>query len=125
MSLMVGKKVRPTVDKARTAQAQVIFPCLLLEICSNLCLIDQGVEGRLKHVSFLELSCWWIFLGICGGVSGNGKVSLLHVLSGIEPMSEGEISRCWSGYHGESAKDAAECVSLNGNMFPEDDIRWA
>ncbi|TBR40955.1 ABC transporter ATP-binding protein [Marinomonas agarivorans] len=80
--LMVGKKVRLTVDKSTAQPTDTILSA------KNVSWFDeQGIE-RLKNVSF-DLKAGEI-VGIAG-VSGNGQSELLNVLSGITPLSSGEI----------------------------------
>jgi len=80
--LMVGRKVRMTIDKAPAHPGE---PLLRVE---NLSVHDHYGVARLDRVS-LEVRAGEI-VGIAG-VSGNGQSELLDVLSGILPPGEGEV----------------------------------
>ncbi|KZN14128.1 ABC transporter ATP-binding protein [Marinomonas sp. TW1] len=109
--LMVGKKVRLTVNKDDAQPSDVFLSA------KNLTQFDgQGVK-RLKEVS-LELRAGEI-LGIAG-VSGNGQSELLNVLSGITPMSEGEIQFAGQTITAKAPKDAAQMRDLKMAHVPED-----
>ena len=109
--LMVGKKVRLTVDKDEAQPSEVLLSA------QNLSQFDsQGVK-RLKNVS-LELRAGEI-LGIAG-VSGNGQSELLNVLSGIVPMDEGEIHFAGQVMTAKAPKDAAQMRDLKMAHVPED-----
>ena len=109
--LMVGKKVRLTVDKDEAQPSEVLLSA------QNLSQFDsQGVK-RLKNVS-LELRAGEI-LGIAG-VSGNGQSELLNVLSGITPMDEGEIHFAGQVITAKAPKDAAQMRDLKMAHVPED-----
>ncbi|MGR0279305.1 ABC transporter ATP-binding protein [Marinomonas dokdonensis] len=109
--LMVGKKVRLVVDKDEAQPSQVMLSA------KNLSLYDgQGVQ-RLKSVN-VELRAGEI-VGIAG-VSGNGQSELLNVLSGIETMSEGEITFGGQTINASSPKNAAQMRDLKMAHVPED-----
>jgi len=109
--LMVGKKVRLTVDKDDAKPQDVLLSA------QNLSQFDsQGVK-RLKNVS-LTLRAGEI-LGIAG-VSGNGQSELLNVLSGITPMDEGEIHFAGQVINAKSPRDAAQMRDLKMAHVPED-----
>ncbi|MGO2356072.1 MAG: ABC transporter ATP-binding protein [Marinomonas foliarum] len=109
--LMVGKKVRLTVDKEEAKPSDVLLSA------KNLSQFDsQGVK-RLKDVS-LDLRAGEI-LGIAG-VSGNGQSELLSVLSGITPMDEGEIHFAGQVINAKAPKDAAQMRDLKMAHVPED-----
>ncbi|GAB3487948.1 ABC transporter ATP-binding protein [Marinomonas epiphytica] len=109
--LMVGKKVRLVVNKEEATPAQVLLNA------KDLSLFDgQGVK-RLKEVS-LQLKAGEI-LGIAG-VSGNGQSELLNVLSGIETMSEGEITFSGQTINAQNPKNAAQMRELKMAHVPED-----
>ncbi|RNF72302.1 ABC transporter ATP-binding protein [Marinomonas rhizomae] len=109
--LMVGKKVRLTVDKDDAQPSEVLLSARDLSQFDS-----QGVK-RLKDVS-LELRAGEI-LGIAG-VSGNGQSELLNVLSGIAPMSEGEVHFAGQVITAKAPKDAAQMRDLKMAHVPED-----
>jgi len=80
--LMVGRKVLLKVDKEEKSKGKE-----LLKV-NSLSVRDSNNIYRLKDISF-EIHAGEI-LGIAG-VSGNGQSTLLKVLSGITPVSSGEI----------------------------------
>ncbi len=80
--LMVGRKVRMTIDKAPSQPGE---PLLRVE---NLSVYDRYGIARLDRVSF-KVHAGEI-VGVAG-VSGNGQSELLDVLSGILPPGEGEV----------------------------------
>ena len=85
--LMVGRKVRLTVDKGDAAPGQ---PQLSVK---NLSYVDAAGVTRVKSVSF-DVRRGEV-VGIAG-VSGNGQSELLSLLGGILQPSEGEF---WIGAH--------------------------
>ncbi|MBJ7537932.1 ABC transporter ATP-binding protein [Marinomonas transparens] len=109
--LMVGKKVRLQVSKEVAAPTETVLSA------KNLCFVDgQGVE-RLKNVS-LDLRAGEI-VGIAG-VSGNGQSELLNVLSGITPMTSGEIQFGDTLINAKAPKNAAQMRDLKMAHVPED-----
>ena len=109
--LLVGKKVRMTVNKEVAAPTKTVLSV------RNLSFVDgQGVE-RLKNVN-LELRAGEI-LGIAG-VSGNGQSELLNVLSGIVPMTSGEILFGDTLINAKAPKNAAQMRDLKMAHVPED-----
>ena len=80
--LMVGRKVLLQVDKGQSNKGKA-----LLKI-SNLSVCDQQGVYRLQNISF-DVHEGEV-VGIAG-VSGNGQSTLLKVLSGITPPTEGSI----------------------------------
>lgn len=109
--LMVGKKVRLKVDKEEAQPGKKVLSA------SNLSFVDhQGVK-RLKNVS-LDLHAGEI-VGIAG-VSGNGQSELLNVLSGITPMSEGQIDFQGQTISTSNPKNASEMRDLKMAHVPED-----
>ncbi|TPE49818.1 ABC transporter ATP-binding protein [Maribrevibacterium harenarium] len=109
--LMVGKKVRLKVDKDVPKIGETVLKA------SDLTFVDgQGVE-RLKRVS-LELRAGEI-VGIAG-VSGNGQSELLNVLSGITPMSAGEIQFAGRTITASAPCNAAQMRELKMAHVPED-----
>lgn len=109
--LMVGKKVRLTVNKGDATPGDTLLSA------KNVSQFDaQGVK-RLKNVS-LELRSGEI-LGIAG-VSGNGQSELLNVLSGITEMSEGEIHFAGATINANSPKNASQMRDMKMAHVPED-----
>lgn len=109
--LMVGKKVRLTVNKDDAKPSDVFLSA------KNLSQFDaQGVK-RLKNVS-LELRAGEI-LGIAG-VSGNGQSELLSVLSGITELDEGEIHFAGHVITPSSPKNASQMRDMKMAHVPED-----
>ncbi|SBS40218.1 Galactose/methyl galactoside import ATP-binding protein MglA [Marinomonas spartinae] len=109
--LMVGKKVRLTVNKEEAEPGKVVLSAKHLSQFDS-----QGVK-RLKDVS-LELRAGEI-LGIAG-VSGNGQSELLNVLSGITVMSEGEIHFAGDVISATAPKTAAQVRDMGMAHVPED-----
>ncbi|MBR7889289.1 ABC transporter ATP-binding protein [Marinomonas sp. A79] len=109
--LMVGKKVRLTVNKDEAKPSQVLLSAKHVSQFDS-----QGVK-RLKDVS-LELRAGEI-LGIAG-VSGNGQSELLNVLSGITTMDEGEIEFAGETISAKTPKNAAQMRDLKMAHVPED-----
>ncbi len=83
--LMVGRKVRLELDKTTAKPGEVRLAV------RNLSVIDGKGVLRVDNVSF-DLRSGEI-VGIAG-VSGNGQSELLEALSGIRPMSGGEMHLC-------------------------------
>lgn len=109
--LMVGKKVRLTVDKGPAKPGDVLLSA------EDISLFDsQGVE-RLKHISF-ELRAGEI-VGIAG-VSGNGQSELLNVLSGITPMSSGSMHFADQTINAQNPLNASQMRDLKMAHVPED-----
>ncbi|RDL43285.1 heme ABC transporter ATP-binding protein [Marinomonas piezotolerans] len=109
--LMVGKKVRLKVTKDTAQPTGTVLSAKDLSFFDS-----QGVE-RLKKVSF-ELKAGEI-LGIAG-VSGNGQSELLNVLSGIAPLSSGEIQYAGQTITASAPKNAAQMRDLKMAHVPED-----
>ncbi len=81
--LMVGRKVRMKIDKTPAHPGEA-----LLEVKDLVYRDAQGID-RVDHVS-LTIRAGEI-LGVAG-VSGNGQSELLEVLSGMTPMTSGEVT---------------------------------
>jgi len=109
--LMVGKKVRLTVDKNEAKPTDVVLAAKDLSWFD-----EQGIE-RLKKVS-LDLKAGEI-VGVAG-VSGNGQSELLSVLSGISPLSSGEIQFNGETINAKNSKNAQQMRDLKMAHVPED-----
>jgi len=81
--LMVGRKVRMHIDKTEADPGET-----LLEVRDLTYKDAQGI-ARVDHVSLSVRS--GEILGIAG-VSGNGQSELLEVLSGMSPLTSGDVT---------------------------------
>ncbi|KJZ15849.1 heme ABC transporter ATP-binding protein [Marinomonas sp. S3726] len=109
--LMVGKKVRLVVDKEEAKPTNVALSA------KNLSWFDEQGVKRLKDVS-LELKAGEI-VGIAG-VSGNGQSELLNALSGITPLTGGEIHFNGEVITAKNKKNASQMRDLKMAHVPED-----
>ncbi|TDO95893.1 ABC transporter ATP-binding protein [Marinomonas balearica] len=109
--LMVGKKVRLKVLKDEAEPGDVKLAA------KNVSYVDSQGVTRLKNINF-ELRAGEV-VGIAG-VSGNGQSELLNVLSGITPMSSGEVHMAGEVITPKSPKNAAQMRDLKMGHIPED-----
>jgi simple sugar transport system ATP-binding protein len=112
--LMVGRKVRLDLDKHPATPGAV---CLSVR---GLTYLDAKGVKRVDDVGF-DLRAGEI-VGIAG-VSGNGQSELLELLSGIQPLSAGEVTLCDA-----KASAAAPCDPATARLrglahVPEDRLR--
>ncbi len=112
--LMVGRKVRMSIDKI---PAQLGEALLRVE---NLSVHDHYGVARLDRVS-LEVRAGEI-VGIAG-VSGNGQSELLDVLSGILPPGEGEVLINGHTVTPEHATNPEQVRSYSVAHVPEDRLK--
>ena len=112
--LMVGRKVRLELDKTVAKPGEVRLSVRQLSVFDG-----KGVP-RVDNVSF-DLRAGEI-VGIAG-VSGNGQSELLEALSGIRPISSGEVQLC-----DREISAAAPCGPASARDYglahvPEDRLR--
>jgi ABC-type uncharacterized transport system ATPase subunit len=112
--LMVGRKVRLTLDKEALRRGDTLMRVEALSLVDR-----RGV--RLLDGIALELHAGEI-VGIAG-VSGNGQTELLQVLAGIRPPTAGTLSVCGRRVDPGHPIDPAEMRDLGVAHVPEDRIR--
>jgi len=109
--LMVGRKVRLSLDKAPCNPGAVMLAA------ENVGLCDERGVSRLDRVS-LQLRAGEI-VGIAG-VSGNGQSELLEVLAGIRAPQDGRIVVCGREVTADKPCPPAEMRALGLAHVPED-----
>jgi simple sugar transport system ATP-binding protein len=109
--LMVGRKVRLTVDKEDTQAGDVLLQADKLRYVDG-----SGVE-RIKSVSFKVRA--GEVVGIAG-VSGNGQSELLELLSGIIKPASGSFSIGSHQIDANNPADASEIRDYGLGHVPED-----
>ncbi len=112
--LMVGRKVRLTVDKAAARPGEVLLRA------EHLSLVDGRGVQLLDDIG-LELRAGEI-VGIAG-VSGNGQSELLQVLAGIRAPTGGTVTVCGRTIDQGHPVDPAEMRMLGLAHVPEDRLR--
>jgi general nucleoside transport system ATP-binding protein len=112
--LMVGRKVRLELDKTVARPAEVRLSV------RNLTVQDGKGVPRVDNVSF-DLRAGEI-VGIAG-VSGNGQSELLEALSGIRPLSKGEVSLCDRQISSDTPCGPASAREHGLAHVPEDRLR--
>jgi len=109
--LMVGRKVRLTLDKQVPKQGDVLLKA------EHLSLVDRRGVKLLDDIG-LTLRAGEI-VGIAG-VSGNGQSELLQVLSGIRAPTGGTVTVCGRSIDAGHPVDPAEMRELGLAHVPED-----
>ncbi len=112
--LMVGRKVRLELDKHAATPGDVRLAVRGLTVRDA-----KGVK-RVDDVSF-DLRAGEI-VGIAG-VSGNGQSELLEALSGIVPLSAGEMNLCDTAVSASAPCDPARARAHGLAHVPEDRLR--
>ena len=112
--LMVGRKVRLSLDKAAIRSGEVRLSA------EHLSVVDARGVKLLDDVS-LTLRAGEI-VGIAG-VSGNGQTELLQVLSGIRPPTAGKLTVCGRAIDAGHPGDPAEMREIGVAHVPEDRLR--
>ena len=112
--LMVGRKVRLTVDKAAVQPGEARLTA------EHLGLVDLRGVRLLDDVS-LTVRAGEI-VGIAG-VSGNGQTELLQVLAGIRPPTSGRLTVRGRTIDADHPGDPAEMRALGLAHVPEDRLR--
>jgi len=109
--LMVGRKIRQSVDRHEQSAGQVLLNVRDLTVRDK-----QGIP-RVNQVS-LQVAAGEI-VGIAG-VSGNGQSELLQALAGILPFNEGEINFAGQKLTPQQPVNAARMRELGLAHVPED-----
>lgn len=109
--LMVGRKVRQSVDRHEQPAGEVLMQV------SDLTVRDKQGVARVNQVS-LHVAAGEV-VGIAG-VSGNGQSELLQALAGIMPFNEGVISFAGQSITPSAPVNAAQMRELGMAHVPED-----
>jgi len=113
--LMVGRKVRLTLDKKPYAPGETLLSV------EHIGLRGQGGVALLDDVS-LDARAGEI---VCiAGVSGNGQTELLEVLSGVRPLTSGRIRVCGQDVTPQQPVNPKQMRALGLAHVPEDRHRY-
>jgi simple sugar transport system ATP-binding protein len=112
--LMVGRKVRMNIDRTVAEPGDT-----LLDVRDLTYRDDQGI-ARVDHVSLSVRS--GEILGIAG-VSGNGQSELLEILSGMAPVTSGEVTINGVDVTARRTTDPATIRKHQITHVPEDRIK--
>ncbi|WP_319633625.1 ABC transporter ATP-binding protein [Pelagibius marinus] len=112
--LMVGRKVLLSVDKQAPRVGDTVLSV------EDLTYVDRAGVARVDHVSF-QVRAGEV-VGIAG-VSGNGQSELLELLSGIRPMTAGQVDVLGERFSAARPLDPAAMRALQVAHVPEDRLR--